>query len=424
MQLAVLGINHKTAPVDIREKMAFSREDVVKALNYLYEFEYIIEGVILSTCNRTEIYAVVEDSHDARTELVEFFSKFSDCKLASEHLFYYEYKDAIEHLFKVASSLDSLIVGEGQIISQVKKAYVTAHGQGTTGTILNIIFQKAIAVGKLVRTETGVAGKSISVSSTAVALAESCYHNISKASVLILGAGEMSELTATYLQAKGVRQIFISNRTYEKAKEVASRLNGIAIPFNSFMNEAANCDILITSTGAPHYLINYAEFMEVMAKRQGRPMVMIDIAVPRDIDPQVGTIDGVNLFNIDSLESVIEENRQHRYEEAQKAMPMIEEALNDVLEKLSYLSVRPMMVTMAEKAEQVRRREVHRIMVKLPNISERERKLIESMSRKIVNKLLRGPMIRLHEIAGHDEENYYWELFRDMFNIKENSDEI
>ncbi len=417
MQLAVLGINHKTAPVEIRESMAFSKEQVMKALECLYEFDHIVEGVILSTCNRTEIYAVVDEEKNAKEELLHFLQYFSHTKIHEDYLFFAEDEEAVRHLFTVASSLDSLIVGEGQILSQVKQAYVRAHSQGTTGTVLNIIFQKAIAVGKMVRTETGVAGKPISVSYTAVSLAQNCIPNLDEAKVLIIGAGEMSELTASHLVAKGVKEITVANRTLAKAKELAERFGGTAVPFSEFIKTAERADILITSTGSPHYLLNDKGARSLMYKREGRPIVMIDIAVPRDIDPEVGSIEGINLFNIDALESVIEHNKQYRMEEAEKAWPLIEKALGEIKEKLSYLSVRPMMVVLSERAEQMRRREVHRIMAKLPDISDKERRLIESMSKKLVHKLLRDPMIRLYDVAGQEKENQYWELISELFNI-------
>lgn len=417
MQLAVLGINHKTAPVEVRERMAFSREQVLTALERLYEYDHILEGVILSTCNRTEVYAVVDDEKNAKEELRKFLRHFSKCKITEDFLFYQEGEDAVRHLFTVASSLDSLVVGEGQILSQVKQAYVWAHAQGTTGTVLNIVFQKAISVGKIVRTETGVAGKPISVSYTAVSLAQNCIPNIEESKVLILGAGEMSELTAKHLVSKGVKDITVANRTFAKAEALAATFNGKAVPFSNFMKTAEEVDILITSTGSPQYLLNDKGARSLMHRRGGRPIVMIDIAVPRDIDPEVGSIEGVNLFNIDALESVVERNKQHRLDEASKAWPLIDKAMVELKDKLSYLSVRPMMVVLSERAEQMRRREVHRIMAKLPNSSDRERRLIESMSKKLVHKLLRDPMVRLHEVAGQDEEHKYWELIGELFNI-------
>ncbi len=420
MQFIVLGLNHKTAPISVRESVAFTREEIVDALCHLYEYENIVEGLILSTCNRMEVYAVLEDDCSYKETLLDMLSKMTkSTKLQEEYFYFYQGREAMEHLFRVASSLDSLVVGEGQILSQVKQAYVLAHSQGTTGTLLNIIFQRAIMIGKKVRSVTGIAGKPISVSYTAVTLAERVIPNFTEAKALILGAGEMSELVAKHLQSHGVSSIFVSNRTYDRAVELASRLGGKAIHLDHFLEEAKNVDILLTSTGAPHYLLSYKQAVELMQKRNGKSIVMIDIAVPRDIDPQVAMVDGITLFNIDELESVVEENKQHRLEEAEKARPLIEAALDEVEEKLSYLSIRPLMALISEKAEKMRRREVHRMLVKFPDASEREKRLINSMTRKLVGKILRDPMIRFGEVAGKQEEEQYWELLGAMFNVRE-----
>ncbi len=418
MQFIVLGLNHKTAPINVRESVAFTREEIVDALGHLYEYENIVEGLILSTCNRMEVYAVVEDDCSYKETLLHMLSKMTkSTHLKKDYFYFYQGREAMEHLFRVASSLDSLVVGEGQILSQVKQAYVLAHSQGTTGTLLNIIFQRAIMVGKKVRSVTGIAGKPISVSYTAVTLAERVIPNFKDAKALILGAGEMSELVAKHLQSHGISSIFVSNRTYDKAVDLAERLGGKAIHLDNYLDEAKDVDILITSTGAPHYLLSYKQAVELMQKRNGRSIVMIDIAVPRDIDPQVAMVDGVTLFNIDELESVVQENKQYRMEEAEKAYPLIEEALDEIEEKLSYLSIRPLMALISEKAEKMRRREVRRMLVKFPDASEREIRLINSMTRKLVGKILRDPMIRFGEVAGKQEEEQYWELLGAMFKL-------
>ena len=325
----------------------------------------------------------------------------------------------------MASSLDSLVLGEGQILSQLKMAYISSYSKGLTASVFNIIFQKAIAVGKRVRTMTGIANTPVSVSYTAVNLAEDSLEiPISEAKVLILGAGQMSELTARHLQAKGVKSIFVSNRTFKTAEELAKQFNGKAVDFDNFVEEAKVADIIITSTGAPHYVIEWEEAEEIMDGRGGKPIVMIDIAVPRDINPDVTEIPGVYLFNIDALESVVEANKHQREEEAQKAEPILEEALQEIEEKLQYLSVRPIMVLLSEKAEAIRKREVHRAMAKLPNATELERKIISNMSRMLVRKLLRDPMIHFGEVAGKEEERDYWKLFQDMFALEVEDDTL
>ncbi|WP_251422682.1 glutamyl-tRNA reductase [Veillonella agrestimuris] len=420
MQLVVLGLNHRSAAVAVRERFSFEKDEVKAALNKIYEYDRISECVILSTCNRTELYAVLEDVEQPKQYMLDVMKDLKDADSIDESaFFFYQDRECVDHLFRVSASLDSLVLGEGQILSQLKVAYIEAYSAGFTGTVFNILFQRAISVGKKVRTNTGIANTPVSVSYTAVNLAEDSLDKpLSEATVLILGAGTMSELTAIHLQSKGVKTIFVSNRTFAKAETLAKKFNGHAIKLDDVVDYAVEADILITSTGAPHYIINEKEARRIAARRNGMPMVMIDIAVPRDIDPAVADIDGIYLFNIDALESVVEENKQQREEEAKRAEPIIHEAIEDVLDKLSYLSVRPMMALLTDKADRIRSRELHRALAKLPDISDRERRIMDSMSRMIVRKMLREPMIHFNEIAGTEEEGLYWDLFKDMFNLK------
>ena len=382
----------------MRERFSFDKDEVVAALNRLYEFDCISECVILSTCNRTEIYAALEGVEFPKDYMLAVLKDLKGADhIDADAFFFYEERDCIEHLFRVSASLDSLVLGEGQILSQLKGAYIQAYSAGCTGTIFNILFQRAIGVGKKVRTNTGIANTPVSVSYTAVNLAEDSLDKpLSEATVLILGAGTMSELTATHLQAKGVKTIFVSNRTFAKAEMLAERFNGKAVKLDNFVDYAKDADILITSTGAPHYIITEREAKKITTLRKGEPIVMIDIAVPRDIDPAVADLDGIYLFNIDSLESVVEENKAQREEEARRAEPIIHDAIEELLDKLSYLTVRPMMALLTEKAERIRRRELHRALAKLPDISDKERRVMDSMSRMIIRKMLREPMIHFN----------------------------
>lgn len=424
MQLVVLGLNHKSAPINVREQFSFDKSEVSTALDEVYHYDNISECVVLSTCNRTEIYAVLEEVNDPHQYMLTLMKELKHTDSIDEEAFFLlEGEDCIEHLFRVAASLDSLVLGEGQILSQLKTAYLSAATAGFTGAVFNILFQKAIHVGKLIRTQTGIANTPVSVSYTAVNLAEDSLDKpLSEATVLILGAGKMSELTATHLQAKGVKTIFVSNRTFSKAELLARRFNGQAIKLDDFVEQAKLADIIITSTGSPHYIVKAEHARDIIKARHGKPIVMIDIAVPRDIDPVVAQMDGIYLFNIDALESVVEANKHIRQAEAKKAEPMIQLAMDEINEKLNYLSVRPMMVQLSDKGETIRRRELHRALVKLPHATEHDIKMMDSMSRMIVRKLLREPMIRLGEIAGTEEEGLYWELFRDIFNLKVETD--
>jgi glutamyl-tRNA reductase len=418
MQLVVLGLNHKTASVDVRECFSFSEDKIKMALNRLHEYEEISECVLVSTCNRTEMYAVVDDAEDGFPVMQQFLQRISETPLNIEDFFYYVEDDCIEHLFRVSASLDSLIIGEGQILSQVKKAYSIARDVGTTSTVLNTLFHRAIAVGKKVRTETRIAHSAVSVSYAAVELAKTAFGDLSTSNVLLLGAGQMGELTAKHLVGKGVKTVFVSNRRFERAAELADQFRGVAVPFESFMKSAVEADIIITSTGAPHYIIRTWDVAHLMQKRQGRPIIIIDIAVPRDVEPEVSAIAGVSLYNIDDLEAVVESNIRLREQEAELAENIIKKELEELLLKFRYLSFRPIMARLTDKAEKIRQREVKRALTKLQDITADERKAIENMSKMIIRKMLRDPMVCINEGACAQKEDFYLEAILDLFKLE------
>lgn len=417
MQLVVLGLNHKTACVDVRECFTFSEDQIKTSLNHLHEYEEISECVLISTCNRTEMYAVVDDAEDGLQVMQQFLQRMSETSINIEDFFFYIEEDCMNHLFRVASSLDSLVIGEGQILSQVKKAYSIARDVGTTSTVLNTLFNRAIAVGKKVRTETRIAHSTISVSYAAVELAKKVFGDLSESNVLLLGAGQMGELTAKHLIENGVKTVFVSNRRYERAAELAQKFRGIAVPFESFMKSAAKADIIITSTGAPHYIIRTWDVAHLMANRQGRPIIIIDIAVPRDVEPEVAAITGASLYNIDDLEAVIESNVRLREKEAALAEEIIKKELEELLIKFRYLSLRPIMARMTDKAEKIRQREFKRALTKLPNITADERKAMENMSKMIMRKMLRDPMVCINQAACNQDEEFYLDAIRDLFKL-------
>jgi len=420
MQLVVLGLNHRTAPVEVRECLSFSEEQIKAAYKRFHEYDDIQECVILSTCNRTEMYAVVEDVDDVLSVMQDFIDHMAPDVLAEtsyDYLFYFQHEECIRHLFRVSSSLDSLVLGEGQILSQVKTAYTLARTAGTTSTVLNTLFNRAIAVGKKVRTTTRIAYNAVSVSYAAVELAKKVFGDLSSSNVLVLGAGEMSELTARHLVASGVKAVFVSNRNYERAAILAKKFHGVAVPFEECMKSAVEADIIITSTGAPHYIVQAWDVAHLMPKRQGRPIFFIDIAVPRDIEPEVGAIAGVTLYNIDDLEAVVESNMRGREQEAKEAEKLIDNEMTGIVERFRYLSYRPTLANLTDKAERIRQREMKRAMAKLPEITAEERRVLENMSRMIVRKMLRDPIVRLNEAAGSDKEFYYRDAMRKMFKL-------
>jgi glutamyl-tRNA reductase len=424
MQLVVLGLNHKTAPVEVRECFSFSEEQIRLSLHHLRESDDIRECAILSTCNRTEMYAVVDDAQDALPIMQAYMEQMAASEYGiGDYLFYYIEEECIRHLFRVSASLDSLVIGEGQILSQVKQSYAIARDAGTTSTVLNTLFHRAIAVGKKVRTETRIAYNAVSVSFAAVELAKKVFGDLSRSNVLILGAGEMGELTARHLVANGVKTVFVSNRNYDRAVRLAEAFKGVAVPFESFMKCAVDADIVITSTGAPHYIVRSREVAHIMPKRQGRPIIFIDIAVPRDVEPEVAAIAGVSLHNIDDLEAVVESNLRGREQEAQEAAVIVEAELAELVTKFRYLAFRPTLARLTDKAERIRQIEVKRALAKLPNVIPEERKILENMSKMLIRKLLREPMVRINEAAGTDKEQYYQEALCSLFRLDELEEE-
>lgn len=420
MQLIIVGLNHKTAPVSLRECFAFSEEKIRGALDRLSREKQVLEAVILSTCNRTEIYAVAEEAEKAMPYLAKFFVELAGLTINAENHFYCLIEDdAIRHLYRVAASLDSLVVGEGQILSQVKKAYRDAKEQGTTDVLLNTLFHSAISVGKKIRTATRIAHSAISVSSAAVALAKKLFGQLNDCKIMILGAGKMSELTAKHLVANGVKSVFVANRHYHNAVKLAQKFKGQAVPYDKLLHWATEADIIITSTGAPHFIVHKPDVEQVMAQRPGRPIVFIDIAVPRDVDPRVAEVDGVKVYNIDDLEQVVETNIKERSQEADKAQAIIEETLAVFKEKMRYLSCRPVITSLMEKAELARRRELKKAYVKMPDLTDEERRWIERLSERIVRKVLRDPVLKIQEYAGTESERKYTEAVRKLFKLEQ-----
>ena len=415
MHLKLLGLNHRTAPIEVREKFSVDKDALRRGLENLDGYDGLSEAVILSTCNRTEIYAVTGEGcvDSVRQFLNDLIGTVVDEK------FLYEFTDeaCARHLFEVSAGLDSLILGEGQILSQVKEAYATAKNSAATGTILNTLFHRAIAAGKAVRTETRITCNSISVSSAAVDLAINVLGGVENRSALIFGAGKMAQLTARHLLDHGLKKIFVANRHLERAQDMAAKIGGQAVPWEDAFTSAAHVDIIITSTGAPHYVVKPWQTQQLMARRDGRGIIFVDIAVPRDVDPEVGKIKGVTLYNIDDLESVVEKNLQARQREAEIAKKIVAEHVATVMERFKYLKFQPLMANLSERAEKIRGREIRRVSGKLPNLSEDERKVVDRMTRRIVRKILRMPMMKLNASAGTDAENFYaqamWALFTD-----------
>jgi len=418
MCLKVLGLNHRTTPIEIREKFSISKESLRRGLENLDGYDGLSEAVILSTCNRSEIYAVTAE--DGAESLHQFLNDLIGDVIDKKFLYEYDEEACAKHLFEVAAGLDSLVLGEGQILSQVKEAYTIAKSAQATNTILNTLFNRAIAAGKRVRTETKIAYNSVSVSSAAVELANKKLGGLVGKSALIFGAGRMAQLTAQHLLAHGLKKIFVANHHLSRAEEMAEKIGGVAVAWEEALTSAAHVDIIITSTGAPHYVIKTWQTQQLMARREGRGIFFIDIAVPRDVDPEVGKIKGVTLYNIDDLESVVEKNLQARQREALLAEKIIAEDAAAVIERFKYLKFQPLMANLSERAEKMRQREVRKVLGKI-EMTDDERKILDQMTRRIVRKLLRMPMMKLNASAGTDDENFYTQAVKALFTDEVNS---
>ncbi|MEW6054557.1 MAG: glutamyl-tRNA reductase [Nitrospirota bacterium] len=403
MKIFVVGLNHKVADVEVREKLAFNGPKLEEGLLRFRELPEIREAIILSTCNRVELYANVTDPAQASVSVRTFLSEFHGIQRNSlEHsLYIYDDIDAVRHIFRVASSLDSMVVGEPQILGQLKDAFDLALSKKTTGILLNKLMKKAISVAKRVRTETKIAENAVSISFAAVELAKKIFTDLSKRVFMLLGAGEMAELAAKHLISSGVREVLVSNRTFERACELAEEFHGRPVKFEEFIQEMVRTDIVICSTGAPHYILTKSQMQKVMKERKQRQVFLIDISVPRNIDPAINELDNVYLYNVDDLQGVVDANMFERQKEAEKAENIIAEEIMTFLKWLVSLDSVPTIVALREKAEEVRKEELERLFHKIEGIGEKEKEAIEYMATAIMNKLIHPPTAALKE----DSEN-------------------
>jgi len=405
MNVFVVGLNHKIADVDVREKLAFNGPKLEEGLTRFKELPEVEEAIILSTCNRVELYANVRDTVRASESIKDFLSDFHNIKRESldSGLYIYDGSNAVKHVFRVASSLDSMVVGEPQILGQLKAAFELALSKKTTGILLNKLMKKAISVAKRVRTETRIAENAVSISFAAVELAKKIFTDLSKKVFMLLGAGEMAELAAKHLISTGVKEVLVSNRTFERACELSKEFNGRPVKFEEFIQEMARTDIVICSTGAPTYILSKSQMQKVMRERKQRQVFIIDISVPRNIDPGINDLDNVYLYNVDDLQGVVDANVFERQKEAEKAEKIIEEEIDTFLKWQSSLDSVPTIVALREKAEEIKREELEKLLHKIPGIGEKEKEAIEYMATALVNKLIHPPTSALKE-ASEDKD--------------------
>jgi glutamyl-tRNA reductase len=405
MNIFVVGLNHKTADVDVREKLAFNGEKLEEGLVKISSLPDINGAVILSTCNRVEIYSDVKNAANASDAIKTFLSEFHnlDRPAIDRSLYTYEKEQAVKHVFRVASSLDSMVVGEPQILGQLKDAFEFALQKKTTGILLNRLMKKAISVAKRVRTETRISENAVSTSFAAVELARKIFTDLSEMSFMLLGAGEMAELAAKHMVSFGIREVVVVNRTYDRGCELAREFNGRAVKYEELLKEMTHTDIVICSTGALSYVLKKEDMQKVMKERKQKPVFIIDISVPRNIDPEINDLDNVYLYDVDDLQGVVDANIVERQKEAEKAESIIDEEIEAFQKWISSLDSVPTVVALREKAEGIKREELERLINKLPELGEKERKAIEYMASAIVNKLIHPPTVALKDDAEDKE---------------------
>ena len=422
-QIVSIGTSHHVAPIEFREKLAFSETQLTEAVQHLREACPVQETVILSTCNRVEVYAAANSVHttDAAAKmLVEFLSRYHQISLESLKKWTYLHHnlETIRHLFRVTASLDSMVVGESQILGQVKEAYDASCEAGGAGTILNRLFTKAFSVGKRIRSETTIATGAVSISYAAVELAKKIFNTLEGKTVAIVGAGEMSELTAKHLVSNGVSNVIVANRTYQRAVKVADKFNGTPLVYNSDLDFLIDADIVISSTNAPDYLIKRQPLADIMRRRKHRYMFLIDIAVPRDIEPAVNKIDHAFLYNIDDLEAVVASNLKDRQQEAARAEQIVTEEAKRFYNQLQIFQVNPTIKALHQQFREIADTELQACFYKA-SLSDRQAADVTSMTQAIVKKLLHHPMknLRCAVNDGNADHGQYVQALQELFAL-------
>ncbi len=421
MNLLVLGLSHKTAPVAVREQMAVPEAEIPRALAALAARPGINEAMIVSTCNRVEFAVSAVPETDAAAQILAFLADQGrfHVEQVSPHLYQHEQRAAIHHMFRVASSLDSMIVGEPQILGQIKDACAVARDAGTLGGPLEETLNHAFHVAKRVRTETGIGQMAVSVSYVAVELARKIFGSLEGHSVLIIGAGKMSELAGRHLRRSGAPAIFVANRTFEKAVEMAAQFEGRAVPFDQLFDFLTHVDVVISSTGAPEYLLTRERAQALIATRKNRPMFFIDIAVPRDIDPAVNQIDNMFVYDIDDLQQVADANRRQREREAERAEAIVAAEVDRMIGRFKAHEITPTIISLQSELERIRRSEVERHRGRLSDLTPSQQDAVEAITRGIINKIAHTPITQLKTLAGHPDGLPLIAVVKRIFNLKE-----
>lgn len=421
MNLALVGINHRTAPVEVRERMSIPDSRLQEAVADLVRREGIQEGLILSTCNRVEVVANARDGIAPVPVIRNFLADHHQCNLAlyESHFYQHRQQEVVEHLFRVASSLDSMIVGEPQILGQLKQAYTAARQAGALTGTLNEISLQALAVARKVRRTTAIGESAVSVSYAAVELARKIFGDLTGKTILVLGAGKMSEIAARNLIRSGASAILVANRTYERAVELAKAFHGTAIRIEQMLDHVEKADIVICSTAAPHYVIHRHHAERWLAARKNRPMFFVDISVPRNVDPAVNELDNAFVYDIDDLGQVVESNKKQREREAVWAEEIIQQEVQKAMRRLASREVVPTIVALEQRLETIRENELERHRGRLGDLTPQQREAVDALTRGILNKILHGPITELKSGVGRPEQSSLVSLVRKMFGVAE-----
>jgi glutamyl-tRNA reductase len=424
-ELLTLGVSHKTAPLELRERLSLTEGRAVGALRELTAAADIHEAAAISTCNRTELYLIVSDPVEAESTALGVLTRQAEIRPTEllGHLYSLRSTDAARHLFSVTAGLDSMIVGEAEVQGQVKRAYELALLEGGTGPILNRLFRGALASGGRAREETGISEKGLSVSSVAVELAQRTLGDLAKRRVLVIGAGETAELVASALLARGVSTAFVANRRYDRAIGLAQRFGGGAVRFEELPHQLEVADIVVSATNSPHHILERDDIAQVMASRAGRPLLLVDIAVPRDIEPTCREVAGVTLHDIDDVQQIVERNASGRQAEARRAELIIAAEVERFERWLASLEVVPTIVALRERGEEVVRRVLAENDSRWEDLGEADRERLARMANAIVSRLLHEPTLRMKRAAGSEDAYLYVSALHELFGLDAETEE-
>jgi glutamyl-tRNA reductase len=417
MRFQLIGVNHKSAPLEVRERLAIPESRLPDTCRDLAAYPGIEEGMVISTCNRVEVITHTTNGHaDLRGFLRDHFH--IKANELDPHLYEFREKDVVRHLFRVASSLDSMVVGEAQILGQVKEAYATARAVGAVRGQLDQLFSRAFAVAKRVRSETEVGSSSVSIASVAVELAKKIFGTLQGKTVFIVGAGKMSELAARHLIAHGCESIFVSNRTYDRAVGLAHKFNGQAIRFDDLYEQCDRADIVITSTGSPQAIFRREHGEQFLSRRKNRPMFFIDIAVPRDVSPEMGKLDGIFTYDIDDLQTAVTSHVADRRKEAERAEAIIASEVEKFEARAHTLDVVPTIVSLQDHLETIRQAEIDRVRSRMGHLTPEQEMAVEALTRGIINKVMHTPITTLKSAAKESEATTIVDVVKRLFNLQ------